>query len=119
SIDEQDGPNLYAFVRNSPAGVFDKDGRDSSDAGAQTPPPKVPTFPAELSRCCDSKAISEGELELNRRFQLAKKAAVFLGLVPVNPPKYGATCKNSSADILELLTPFPKCWQCYLEERDK
>jgi hypothetical protein len=42
-----------------------------------------------------------------------------LGIKPVPIGKQGATCKNSSADILLWLAPFPKCWQCYLELREQ
>ena len=113
---EDDGPNVYAFVSNDSIADFDKDGRQSGPAL----PPRLPSIPKELTACCDPTSLNEGQTELNRRFDLAKKAAAFLGLSPARPGrKYGPTCKHSSRDVLQLLAPFPKCWQCYLEERDR
>jgi RHS repeat-associated protein len=138
-LNEEDGPNIYGFVQNTPPNLVDRDGLESwgsyldrqgnwisphglpkpQPAPPPAPPARVPSIPAELTRCCDAKALSEGERELNKRFNQASFVAARLGLKPVRPRKYGATCKASSRDILAFLAPFPKCWQCYLEERDR
>jgi hypothetical protein len=64
--------------------------------------------------------VELGERTLRSRYGQAEADAKALGIKPSWPPPYGsgnASCKNSSADVLDYLIPTPPCWQCYLEER--
>jgi hypothetical protein len=76
-------------------------------------------MPAQLRNCCAEADVIAGESVLKARFAAASKDMASLGIKPVPIGKHGASCKNSSGDILLWLTPFPKCWQCYLELREK
>jgi RHS repeat-associated protein len=132
-----DGANIYAFVRNMPQVLVDTDGRASFGVyydpngnwayphGLPQPPPppappkKRPGLAEGLRGCCDNAAVEKGERELKNRFQQAAARASQLGITPVDPGQVGASCKNSSADILRWLAPFPSCWTCYLEVRDR
>jgi RHS repeat-associated protein len=113
--------NLYAFVENAPTIYIDIDGRQAAPGGGKGALPNV-SYPAQpigcSLTCCDDDKIEEGRRTLRRRYLQAVQAATALGLTPVNPPKQGATCKNSSLDFINWLLPYPPCWYCYLEERD-
>ena len=106
---EQGGINLYNFVENDPVLLFDSFGFS---------PGSPPSFPKDAQSCCPDSEIQKGQAELNNRFGSAKMKLSELGIKPVRSGKRGASCKNSSADILRWLAPFPKCWQCYLELRE-
>jgi RHS repeat-associated protein len=106
-VEERGGLNLYGFV--------DEDTLNQIDIlGLEGRP-----LPVEDTKCCTSDKIAKGEQQLNARFQIATATARQLGLRPAPPgQKTGATCKNSSIDIIDWLAPYPSCWRCYLEQRN-
>ncbi len=110
---EAGGFNLYAML--------DNDALDFVDLVGLAPvviPPKSP-IPPDQRGCCDSKTIAQGENELNKRYKKAVQTAASQGLQPAKSGQDGASCKNSSFDILyEFLLPSPKCWKCHIEERN-
>ena len=112
--------NLYNFIENAPTIYVDIDGR-AAPAGRKGDLPEVPypVWPIGCSlTCCDDEKIEEGRATLRLRYFQAISAANALGLKPVDPPRDGATCKNSSLDFIFWLLPYPPCWYCFLEERD-
>ncbi|MCX8154905.1 MAG: hypothetical protein N3J91_00400 [Verrucomicrobiae bacterium] len=129
-IAEWGGNNLYGFVYNSSANRIDRLGLQAAGgypgmpfftqlSERPEPPQRRPFLPENLRKCCDEEIRNNGQHELNKRYMAARAKALELGLRPADPGKPGATCKNSSADILRWLAPFPPCWICYLELRSK
>ncbi|PWU10511.1 MAG: hypothetical protein C5B50_25470 [Verrucomicrobia bacterium] len=125
---EAGGKNLYAFVLNAPVSFYDPFGLEMPvwEGPMFQPPPapppaptNAPTLPDAMRACCDEKSRQKGENELNRRYNRAVAKAGVLNLLPAALGKPGASCVNSSSDILRWLAPFPKCWVCYLENRDR
>ncbi len=104
-IGENGGINLYGMVGNDAVGFIDINGLRS--------------LPAKDFACCTKEKLDAGEKELNERYQRAVNAAKSLGLRPAIPGCNGASCKSSSADIMEYLAPTPECWVCNLEGRSK
>ena len=96
-------------------GTAPEGGHEHNDEGRISPLPNKP----EIVGCCTDEKIAEGKQWLDKRFAEASDKMKTLGLTPVRPGEVGASCKNSSGDILEWLQPFPTCWRCHLEERDK
>ncbi len=82
-------------------------------------PKNQPEYPKEMRKCCPDDKIKEGEKILNDRFKDSVAEAKRIGLVPAPIGEYGATCATSSTDILRRLAPYPQCWSCYAEYREK
>ncbi len=109
-IEELGGLSLYGFLDNHVLDWVDL-------FGLAPKPPKA--IPMHQLGCCDAATIAAGEKILNDRFNQAKAAAAKLGLKPVPTNTPGASCKNSSIDIIDWLFPTPRCWRCYLQEHNK
>src|ERR1051326_5738468 len=108
-IGEQGGLALYCVVDNEPIISIDFLGLEGDSPRG---------LPEEATSCCTKEKIANGETELQTRFKKASDEARRIGLTAVLPPGNGATCKNTSTDIIEWLFPFPSCWRCHLEERN-
>lgn len=100
--------NLYCILDGDPLNYVDTLGLAKV----------VKPLPESATKCCTAQKISDGEKTLNANFQKAKAAAKAKGITPAPGGGAGATCKNSSQDIIDWLAPFPPCWRCHLEERN-
>jgi RHS repeat-associated protein len=139
-IEERGGYLLYAFVGNNPISRIDKLGLTTGQlelqccrrkqAGDPPPPPSATkgyspkrNYPGVSTgcalTCCDDQTIEKGRMTLRDHYFQAVQAAKAIGLTPVDPGEKGATCKLSSIDFINWLAPYPPCWYCYLEERDR
>ena len=106
--EEDGGSNLYGAMDNDPTDEVDPLGLKSSD----------PTgLPSSATGCCTQEKIAAGERTLNRSYNRAVLALSSAGLKPAFPGYGGATCKNSSSDVISYLSPTPPCWRCYLDLR--
>jgi RHS repeat-associated protein len=119
---EEGGLNVYAFI--------DNDGLNFVDLHGLTDVPATIALkrkiPDKEITCCDEPTRNDGEKQLNAGYQKALDRAKYWKLKPTGPdvggiwkPSGNATCKMSSWDVLEFLVPTPRCWQCYLEERNR
>lgn len=105
------------FSNNDPMAMIDLFGLASGVAA----PALRHALPPRERCCCDETMVKLGEKTLQSRYGEAVSEAKALGITPSWPPPYGsgrASCKNSSMDVLDYLVPTPRCWQCYLEERN-
>jgi hypothetical protein len=110
-MDEDGSINLYGFLLNNAVNRFDPFGL--------TDEPTLAPIPDDQRQCCDQKTVEAGEKQLNANYQKASQALAAQGFKPVEIGEKGASCKNSSGDILsEWLLPTPKCWKCTLEVRN-
>ena len=105
--------NLYAFLENAPTVYVDIDGRQAASGGGKGALPNQP-YPAQpigcSLTCCSDEKIEEGRKALRRSYLQAVQAANILGLTAVESGTQGASCKNSSRDIINWLLPNPACW---------
>ena len=110
-IGEEGGLNQFTIIWNNIVNDYDVLGLE----GGQS----IAPIPSDQRQCCDQKTVDAGQSELNNRFQKAAAAAAAQGLQPADIGQDGASCKNSSSDILfEWILPTPKCWKCTLEQRN-
>ena len=124
-IETTDALNLYANVHNDLVNYFDLLGLQAFDLPDRLYIPPAPSntrslLPPQATRCCDERVIQTGKETLKKRFAAASQEAARLGLKPVPIGQPGASCKNSSLDVLAWLASptFPKCWECNLELRE-
>jgi hypothetical protein len=104
---ERGGDNLYCFVRNSPANHTDRLGLSVND------PPCL-----NLNNyCCDWTTIQLGFETLKGRWLAATKYLDDNGAKLDPEDETGVSCVNSANHILAFMAPVPKCWKCYIYER--
>jgi len=112
--------SVYALLDNDAEDQIDRDGRGPAPSTGKGYLPVI-SYPGTggcALTCCDGDEVEKGRHELRNRYLTALAVANFLHLKPAPVGKQGATCKNSSSDFITWLTPYPRCWICYLEERD-
>jgi RHS repeat-associated protein len=98
-IEEEGGHDLYAFVGNDPGNYVDSLGLEEITKDLPRP------LPSDAVKCCTEDKISKGEQELKDRYRKAEAEASRLRLVPAPLGFKGATCRNSSTDIIGWLSP--------------
>ena len=133
-IEEKGGLNVYVFTGNTSVNSFDALGHQAGPIGPTDPrfnPGQPGTgivsttaytelrYKPELEQlsCCSDDRIQNGKQILQQLFNTAS-ASLSNVCNPANPGDHGATCKNSSQDLISWLLPTPPCWTCYLEQRN-
>ena len=118
TIGEKGGKNVYEFARNDCQNYYDVLGNDIGGYGGGTgnqnnpPPSSVIT-----SCCCNAKTIAEGLKTLTDRWLTAANYLDTHG-VKIDPDdEDGVSCVDSANHILTFMSPTPKCWKCYIYER--
>ena len=98
-IEEEGGINLYGFVGNDGLKYIDVLGLNPNN------------------KCCNQETIDKGRIELEKKYQEARRRFLQNGIFPHGKEKY-ESCKPVSAALITALAPFPVCWTCELELRD-
>jgi len=113
-IGEAGGVNLFGFVLNQPLVLVDPYG-EAPDA-----PDPWPPVPEDVKKYCVKSTVNDGFKALNELYANAVQKLKDLGITPAPYGKDGASCLNSSHEILASFFSsgkFPKCWACRVEGR--
>jgi len=115
-IEEDGGPNLYAFVGNDPVRFVDRRGLR-----------RLRPEDADES-CCTQPLIDTGKADLEKKFDAARKRFKGEGLKPgkirfvdraKSKPILSGSCKDTAQEVLARFDPLPACWGCATETRHK
>lgn len=97
---EMPGPNLFAFVRNSPLAAVDSLGLD------------------EYNICC----CSTDKVKTGRDLLLSAYSKLKTTLEAMSIPHFGkggSSCSSVNLYIFDKISPTPPCWTCRMEHRQK